>query len=616
MLLHISIVLALVLLVPMICHKIHIPTIVGFILMGMLFGPHLLGVLQHSDTIDLLGKMGMMYIMFQSGSEIDLNQVKTQKYKVLVFGLLTFLFPALIGYAVGFYALSMPLLASLLLGAMFGSHTLMTYPIVSRYGLQKQRAVSIVVGGTVLAVTLSLMVLAVVKQQVMSEPLWHTLLVLPLVFVVILLLLPRVAQVFLKRFTDPITDFVFVMLVLVVSALLTDYAGLDAVLGAFLSGLAMNRLLPNRSGLVKRITFVGNTIFVPLFLISIGMLIDVRLFYESWSILILALTLIAVKLCGKWLAAAVVAWLWRFHSNERQLMYGLTHAASAGTLAIVSIGYSMSLFGSALLNAAVLMILVLCTISSFVTEYAAKQLALQEDARMDADKDEERWRLCSMSRYDYSLHSLAVSAQLNHTQLSVGDTWQSIRQMVEQESCSVVVYEERQPLNTISRLLVAVPKYAEKERDFITCFGLVRRLAGEIGAKVVFYANADTQNALQRMCRREGKELPAAFREMDEWNNINIVADDMRDNDMLVLLSSRCSTASYNPLFEQIPELLSGSFNAYSYLVLYPEQQTGGVDADDFLNDIPQASGTWSVVSRIKRRLLSFFGNFFHQKKH
>ena len=261
MLLHLSIVLTLVLVVPMVCRKIHVPAIVGFILMGMLFGPHLLDLLPQSDIISLLGRMGMMYIMFQSGSEIDLNQVQIQRYKVIAFGLYTFLIPALAGFALGFYALGMSLSASFLLGAMEGSHTLMTYPIVSRYGLQKTRAVSIVVGGTAIAVTLSLITLAVVKQQVMNEPVVHTLLVMPVVFAVILFLLPRLAQAFMKRFTDPITDFVFVMLLLVVSALLTEYAGLDAVLGAFLSGLSLNRLLPNRSELVKRITFVGNTIF-------------------------------------------------------------------------------------------------------------------------------------------------------------------------------------------------------------------------------------------------------------------------------------------------------------------------------------------------------------------
>ena len=185
--------------------------------------------------------------------------------------------------------------------------------------------------------------------------------------------------------------------------------------------------------------------------------------------------MITVKICGKWLASATAAFRWTMQPEERRLVFGLTHAASAGTLAIVSIGYGMNIFGSELLNAAVLMILILCTVSSFVTEYAAKRLALQEDARMDADKEEDRWRLCTASAYDYSLHSLAVAAQLNHTQLSVGDNWQTIRQMVEHESCSVAVYEERQPLNTISRLMVAVPKYAEKEHDFITCFGLVRR---------------------------------------------------------------------------------------------------------------------------------------------
>lgn len=168
----------------------------------------------------------------------------------------------------------------------------------------------------------------------------------------------------------------------------------------------------------------------------------------------------------------------------------------------------------------------------------------------------------------------------------------------------MLVYHECQPLNTVNRLLVAVPRYAEKERDFITCFGFIRRLSGEIGAKVVFYANPDTQVALRAMCRRPGKMLRAAFRDMDDWEDVLMIAKDMRADDMPVLLSSRKATASYNPLFEQIPQLLQQFFVDNNYMVVYPEQQTGGPDMDAFLMDIPQASTTWSIVTRTKRLLL------------
>ena len=187
--------------------------------------------------------------------------------------------------------------------------------------------------------------------------------------------------------------------------------------------------------------------------------------------------------------------------------------------------------------------------------------------------------------------------------------------MVEHTSKSVIVYNEAQPINTINRLIVAVPRYAEKERDFITCFGLVRRLSAELGAKVVFYAHPDTQVALQAMCRRQGKYLRASFRTMDGWEDIDVLSQTIVENDMLVLLSSRKSTASYNPLFEQIPAMLSEYFTDFSSMVVYPEQQTGGPDIDTLLSEIPPASTTWSIVTRVKRLILRILPFLDHDEK-
>ena len=195
-------------------------------------------------------------------------------------------------------------------------------------------------------------------------------------------------------------------------------------------------------------------------------------------------------------------------------------------------------------------------------------------------------------------------ASLKNIEITQSASWSDVQRSIEHISKSVLVYHESQPLNTINRILVAVPRYAEKERDFITCFGLIRRLAGELGAKVVFYANPDTQVVLRAMCRRPGKTLRAAFRDMDDWEDVLMIAKDMQDDDMPVLLSSRKATASYNPLFEQIPQMLQQFFADNNYMVVYPEQQTGGPDIDAFLTDVPQASTAWSVVTRLKGVLL------------
>ena len=581
----------------------------GFILAGIVIGPSVLNVIGDNPTIKILGSLGMLYIMFQSGSEMDINDFKQYKYRSLFFGLCTFFIPFVLGLITSRYLLPYGWLPSLLLGAMYGSHTLMTYPIVSRYGVQKNVAVNITVGATMWAIILSLIVLAIVEgcsraSQSMTE--YAIQLCLVVVFLLsVLWLFPRFARMFFKRYRDPISEFVVVMLMLVGSALLADLAGLEGILGAFLCGVSLNRLLPNRSPLMGRINFVGNSIFVPLFLISVGLMIDIHAFWSGWTTLTIAAVMIGTKLLGKSLSAWIAQVVFRFSKHERQLVFGLSHATAAGTLAIVSIAYQMGILSSDVLNASVLMILVLCTTASFISEHAAKELALQESAKLESDHEDDYWLLTSVGKdLRPTLREIGEMASLDNIEIKQSTDWQDVSNMVEHTSKSVIVYHESQPINTINRLVVAVPRHAEKERDFITCFGLVRRLAGELGAKVVFYATLDTQHALQVMCRRPGKYLRASFRTMDGWEEIGVISQTIMDNDMLVLLSSRKSTASYHPLFEEIPTMLTQHFTEFNSMVVYPEQLTGSPDMETLLTEIPPASKTWSIISGIKRLIL------------
>ena len=608
-LLILTIVIGIIWFMPIICRRIHVPSIVGFILAGIVIGPSALNLIGESSTIKILGSLGMLYIMFQSGSEIDINDFKQYKYRSLFFGLCTFFIPFGLGLITSRFLLPYGWLPSLLLGAMYGSHTLMTYPIVSRYGVQKNVAVNITVGATMWAIILSLIVLAIVEgwsrsaQSVTEYAIQSSLVAVFLLSV--LWIFPRFARMFFKRYRDPISEFMVVMLMLVSSALLADLAGLEGILGAFLCGVSLNRLLPNRSPLMGRINFVGNSIFVPLFLIGVGLMIDIHAFWSGWTTLTIAIVMITTKLVGKSLSAWIAQIVFRFSKHERQLVFGLSHATAAGTLAIVTIAYQMGLLSSDVLNASVLMILVLCTTASFISEHAAKELALQESAKLEADHEDDYWLLTSVGKdLRPTLREIGEMASLDNIEIKQSADWQDVSNMVEHTSKSVIVYHEAQPINTVNRLVVAVPRYAEKERDFITCFGLVRRLAGELGAKVVFYAHPDTQWALQTMCRRPGKYLRASFRTMEGWEEIDILSQTIIDNDMLILLSSRKSTASYNPLFEEIPTMLSKHFTDYNSMVVYPEQLTGGPDMDTVLMEIPPASKTWSMISSAKRWIL------------
>ena len=605
-LLILTIVIGIIWFVPLICRKIHVPSIVGFILAGVLIGPSVLNIVGESPTIKILGSLGMLYIMFQSGSEIDINDFKQYKYRSIFFGLCTFFIPFSLGILTSRYILDFNWTSSLLLGAMYGSHTLMTYPIVSRYGVQKNLAVNITVGATMLSITLSLMVLAAVEglNHSIKTAMDYVIqfFILTIFLLSVLWIFPRFARMFFKRYRDPISEFMVVMLMLVSSALLADLAGLEGILGAFLCGVSLNRLLPNRSPLMNRIAFMGNSVFVPLFLISVGLMIDIHAFWSGWATVMIAIAMIITKLLGKSIAAWIVQAIFRLSKHERQLIFGLSHATAAGTLAIVTIAYQMGILSAEILNASVLMILVLCTTASFITEHAAKELALQESAQLVADHEDDYWLLTSVGDdLRPAMREIGEMASLDNIEIAQSADWQDVSNLVEHTSKSVIVYHEAQPINTINRLVVAVPRYAEKERDFITCFGLVRRLAGELGAKVIFYAHPDTQIALQTICRRPGKYLRAAFRTMEGWEEVGILSQTIMDNDMLILLSSRKSTASYHPLFEEIPAMLTQHFTGFSSMVVYPEQLTGGPDMDTLLTEIPPASKTWSMITRAKQ---------------
>ena len=593
-----ALVLATILLVPMICRKIRIPSIVGFIVVGMIVGTHGFGLLAGGTVIQTLGKIGMLYIMLQAGIEVDVNDFRQQRSRAIIYGIYSFILPFSLGLLTS-RLLGYGWDTCALLGAMYGSHTLMTYPIVSRYGVQKNAAVNIAIGGTMLTITLALLVLAYLKSDHVNT--WHTIGRIALTLGVITLVFPWLAQRFFKRWSDATSGFLIVMTMMVVSAWMADWSGLEGILGAFICGVVLNRLVPNLSPVMQRINFVGNNIFVPLFLIGVGMMIDISVLWEGWTTIIVAVVMIATKLLSKWLAAWLAQISFGLQSTERQLIFGLTHATAAGTLAIVTIGYETGIFEPEILNATVLMILVLCTSASFITEYAAKRLALQEEARLEADKADNSWLMLTVAENrHYELQELSELGELHEPDFASESDWTEAKKLINSQRKAAIVYHPSQPINTINRLLVAVPRYAEKEHDFITCFGLVRRLSSQLGAKVVFYTNEDTQHALHAFCRRKGKYLRASYREMEDWEDVLMIAKQMMPDDMVVLINARPSTPSYNPLFEQVPKMLDRFFCGHSYMLVYPEQETGAAVPDIMTGDQTQASKTWSIVSAIK----------------
>ncbi len=601
-----ALIIGIIWIVPPLCRRLHVPSIVGFIIVGILIGSNGFGVLSDSQTMQTLGKLGMLYIMLQAGIEIDLNNFAQYKRQAVFFGFLSFLLPFLLGMATSLWILQFNLPTSILLGAMYGSHTLMTYPIVGRYGVEQQRSVNVVVGGTMLTITLSLLVLVALKGHFLSTTdtaFWGPFLGKVLLFVVIVLLFfPFITRKAFLKDRDPMFSFMMVMVMLVSASWLAEWAGLESILGAFVCGVALNKYVPNRSPLMQRINFIGNSLFVPIFLIGVGMMIEVNRVWESWSIVGIALVMIATKLFGKWLSSWLAQKLFRFTDMERQLIFGLTHATAAGTLAIVTIGHQMQLFDAYILNGAVLMILILCTTSSFVTEHAAKELALQDESHLEYERRNDSWLLLSVGEEIMpQLQELGELSELNHTELAAESDWNTAKEMVERTPRSIIIYHPMQTLSTISRLLVAVPRYAEKEHDFVSCFGQIRRLSSQIGAKVVFFCEEDTRAAIQALCRRKGKYLRASYREMEDWEDVLMIAKEVKRDDMIVLLSARKATPSYNPLFEQLPDMLSRFFKENSYLLLYPEQLTGEGENNLLLAEQVPHSRVWSAIGQLKK---------------
>lgn len=382
------IVLSIILIAPMILERLRVPAIVGMIAAGVLIGPHGFNILARDSSFELFGKVGLYYIMFLAALEMNLQDLWKIRYKALVFGLLSFIIPIALGFGANTLILGASVVAGVLMSAMYASHTLVSYPIILRYGLSRRESVNLAVGSTIVADTLTLLMLAVVGGSFKEAPsdfflLWLVLKTIA-IGATIVFLFPMVARLFFRRFNDGVIQYIFVLSLVFLGAGLMEFVGMEGILGAFLAGLALNKHIPATSPLMTHIEFVGNALFIPYFLIGVGMIVNVGAL-KSIEAVKIALVMIIVSTLGKWLAARVVRRVYHLHKTEGALLFGLTNARAAATLAIVIVGYEIHLpDGSRLLNEQVLngtmlLILVSCLISSLVTERSARKLALDTE---------------------------------------------------------------------------------------------------------------------------------------------------------------------------------------------------------------------------------------------
>ncbi len=380
-----AILLLIVLLAPILLNRINVPSIIGWILAGVIIGPYGLNLIDNNNAgVEMFSTIGLLYIMFIVGLELDFNEFVKNRNKSVAFGFFTFIIPLVVGYPVCHYLLGYDASASFLTASMFSTHTLVAYPIVSRMGVTRNQAVAITVGGTILTDTAVLILLALILSS--SDGGFELGFLIRLLFslvafsVIIFMVVPRIAKWFFKRAdSEKYSNFVFVLFVVFTSGFLVELGGIEPIIGAFAAGLALNRLIAHSSAMMNRIEFFGNTLFITIFLISVGMLVDISIVLDGVWTIVVAATLTVVALAGKWLAAFATQKTFRYSATQRDLIFGLSSSHAAATLAIILVGFRAGILDEYILNGTIILILVTCLVATIVTQNAAKKIAISEE---------------------------------------------------------------------------------------------------------------------------------------------------------------------------------------------------------------------------------------------
>lgn len=653
-------VLVIILFAPIVLERLRIPHIIGMILAGVVIGEHGFNILARDSSFELFGKVGLYYIMFLAGLEMNMEDFKSIRVKATVLGLLAFIFPLGIGIWTNLHLLGYSLATSVLLASMYASHTLIAYPIVIRYGINRQRAVSIAVGGTAVTDTLTLLVLAVVGGMYKgetSEMFWIWLVLKVVVLsVVIMYAFPRIGRWFFRRYSDNVVQYIFVMAMVFLGAGLMEFVGMEGILGAFLAGLVLNRLIPHVSPLMSHLEFVGNALFIPYFLIGVGMLIDVNVLFGHIDSVKVAVVMIIVALLGKWIASWLTQKIYKMRALERELMFGLSNAQAAATLAAVLVGYNIilpngeRLLNEDVLNGTILLILVTCVVSSFITEHAAKRIAM-DDAEVSDEKAQEKEkflipvanpetleslmslsmvvrdekqpdnlvalnvindnngsvkqemrgkrsleraaqiaastsvRLKTVSRFDLNittgiLHTAKEYEATNiiiglHCKMSIVDSFfgNLTENLLKNTYLQVMVARFLIPVNTLRRIIVAVPPKAEFEHGFMKWITHMCRMSSRLGCRVHFYAHPQTLGYIRGYIQKKHKDTRVAYSELEDWDDLLLLTGQVNYDHLLVIISARRGSISYDSAFERLPMQISKYFNNNSIMLLYPEQK-------------------------------------------
>ena len=393
------VVLLIVLFAPIIMGKLRIPHIIGMVLAGIVVGKYGLNILERDSSFELFGRVGLYYIMFLAALEMDMEGMKKNKSRLLIYGLLTCFVPFTLTYLMSIHLLHYSTKSSLLLSCIMASNTLIAYPIVSRYGLQQKPSVTLSVGSSMLSLLIALVILAGLVAS-FGE---HDGILFWIFFAAkfaaycgfMIFLIPRLTRWFLRRYSDAVMQFIFVMAMLFMSAALSQIVGIEGVFGAFFAGLILNRYIPHISPLMNRLEFIGNALFIPYFLIGVGMLINVNLLFQGGHILWVIFCIVFFGTLGKAIAAYAACLGFRLPLSSGHMMFGLTSAHAAGSIAMVMVGMNILIptnnyhMNDEIHNGVVIMILYTRNISSQLTDWSSQKIVLRDKELPEAEDEKK-----------------------------------------------------------------------------------------------------------------------------------------------------------------------------------------------------------------------------------
>ena len=689
-------VLMIILFAPILLGRLRIPHIIGMILAGVAIGKYGFNILERDSSFELFGKVGIYYIMFLAGLEMDLENLKKNIGRALVFGALTFIIPFAIGMAVGMYVLNFSIGASLLLSCILASHTLVAYPIVGRYGLSSKASVSISIGGTMFALTVALFALAGVSGMFKGEldsSSWILFMLKCIVYCVfVFMVFPRFARWFFRTYEDNVMQYIFVLSLVFLSAALAELAGLEGIFGAFLAGLVLNRLIPHVSPLMNRTEFVGNALFIPYFLIGVGMLINLGALFSGWNTIKVVLVMVLVATFTKWLAAWLTQKIYHMSVAARQMMFGLSNAHAAGALAMVMVGTKIEiapgefLMNEDMLNGVVIMILISCIISSVITEHAARIMALSEtndDMEALKKKEEERMlvaisnpetveslvNMALMMRepkskrellgvtvaveYDEAKKQGKLAEQRRNLEraariasavdvpmktrcrLSTNIVSGILHTVSEMNASEIVLGLHRKhglldsflgnftqsllngthrqlmivkslvPANVMRRIVVAVPPNAEYEAGFYKWVERIARIGVQLGCRVHFWGHTDTLPRIKGFIHKFYDGVRTEYTVLDDWNDLLLLTGHINYDHLLVIVSARKGSISYQSSFEELPNQITRYFSDNSLMLVYPDQLGDPLDGMTFSS--PRSQSENRIYDNVSKWVYRWF---------